>query len=87
MALGAIERRGLDDFFRDDLVFQDFLVVVNVVDEFVEGVDALLQAALDPVPFLGADDARNQVEGKNASGARRIATMVGRTANMRRALA
>ena len=65
-ALGAIERRRLDDLFRNNFVFQDFLVVVDVVDEFVQRVDALLEAALDPVPFLSADDTRNQVERENS---------------------
>ena len=71
-ALGAVKRGGMDDLLRDDFVLQDFLVVVDVVDKLVEGMDALLEAALDPIPFFGANDARNQVEGENAFRARRI---------------
>ena len=71
-ALGAVKRGGIDDLLRDDFVLQDFLVVVNVVDKLVERVDALLEAALDPIPLLGADDARDQVEGENPLRARRI---------------
>ena len=91
-ALGAVEGGRMDDLFRDDLVLQDLLVVINVVDELVERVDALLEAALDPVPLLGADDARNQVEGENALRARRISVDVEGDAHLeeqalRRALA
>ena len=50
--------------------------MVDVVDEVVERVDALLEAALDPVPFLGRHDARNQVEGEDAFGAGGVAVDV-----------
>ena len=40
--------------------------MVDVVDEAVERVDALFEAALDIVPLGGGDDARDQVEGENA---------------------
>ena len=73
VALRAVEGGRLDDLLGDDLVLQDFLVVVNVVDELVEGVDALLESALNPFPLLGADDAGNQVEGENALSAGGIA--------------
>ena len=53
-ALRAVERGRADDLFRDDLVLQDLLIVIDVVDELVERVDALLEAALDPLPLLGA---------------------------------
>ena len=39
-------------------------------------MDALLQPALDPVPFLGRDDARNQIEGERPLGAGRVAVDV-----------
>ena len=48
---------------------QDRLLVVDVVDEAVERGDALAQAALHLSPFVGRDDARNQVEGDQALGA------------------
>src|SRR5476649_1561134 len=50
--------------------------MVDVVDEGVEGVDALLQAALDAVPFIGGDDARDQVEWKDTLGAGGVAVHV-----------
>ena len=53
-ALRPVEGRRADDLLGDDPVLDDPLLVVDVVDEQVERVDALLQAALDPVPLLGA---------------------------------
>ncbi len=76
LALGAVKRGGMNYLFRDNLVFQDLLVVVDVVDKGVEGVDALLEAAFDPFPFLGPHDPRNQVKGENALGSRRVAIHV-----------
>jgi hypothetical protein len=44
------------------------LVVIDVVDEGVQGADALLQAALQPDPLLQRHDARHDVEGDEAFG-------------------
>ena len=52
MALLAVGDGGGDDFGGDGAVLENFLVVIDVVDEGVEGVDALLEAALDVVPFV-----------------------------------
>jgi hypothetical protein len=52
---------------------EDALAVVDVVDERVERPNPLLQAALDPRPFLGADDSRDQVERERALRAGRVA--------------
>jgi hypothetical protein len=65
VALGTKEGGRADDFFRDDSVLQNFLLVIDVVDEFVESVNTLLEPALNPFPFFGANDARDQVEGEN----------------------
>jgi len=46
----------------DELVAEDFLVVVDVVDEAVERADALLEPAPGRFPFPPGDDPRNQVE-------------------------
>src|SRR6185503_12629152 len=75
-ALRAIERRGTHDLLGDDTVLDDLLAVVDVVDELVERVDALLQPALDPVPLLRRDDARHEIEGEGALGAGRVAVDV-----------
>ena len=50
---------------RDDLLLEDALLVVNVVQEKVQRADALGQAALQEVPFVRRDDARDQVEREN----------------------
>jgi len=81
-ALGAVKRGGVDNLLGDNPVLQNFLIVVNVVNKLVERVDALLEAALDPIPLLGADDARNQVEGENPLRARRISINVESNAHL-----
>jgi hypothetical protein len=49
---------------------EDFLVVVDVVDEAVQRLDALAQAGFRSRPLLGGNDARNDVEGNQALGSR-----------------
>ena len=53
--------------------FEDALIVVDVLAEKVQGGDALDEAALDDVPFVGGDDARDEVEGENLFDAARVA--------------
>ena len=55
-ALRPVEDGGQDHFLRNDLVLENLLVVIDVVDEFVQGVNALLESALDPLPFVAAYD-------------------------------
>ena len=45
-----------------DAILDDPALVVDIVDEQVEGVDPLLQAALDRRPLGGVDDPRHDVE-------------------------
>ena len=45
-------------------------------------MDALLQAAFDPVPFVCRHDARDQVERKDSFRARRVAVDVERDAEL-----
>jgi len=52
-----------DQLTRYDSVFEDVLFVVDVVQEQVERLDALDKAALDSLPFLERDDARDEVDG------------------------
>ena len=40
-------------------------MIVNVLDEFIEGEDPLLQPAFDLLPVVGGNDAGNNVEGKD----------------------
>ncbi len=75
-ALRAIEDRGFDHFLRDDFVFEDELIVINVIDKFVQDADALFEATLDPGPFARGHDARDEVEGEDALGAGGIAVDV-----------
>ena len=39
--------------------------MVEIIDEKVQRMDALLETFLDAAPFGGGDDARNEVEGEN----------------------
>jgi voltage-gated potassium channel Kch len=43
---------------------QDALVVVDVLTEEVERGDALGEAGFDHFPFVGGDDARDEIEGE-----------------------
>ena len=61
-ALAAIARGPEDQLGRDDPVREDQPVVVDVVDEQVQGPDPLLQPALDPVPLVGGDQPGDRVE-------------------------
>jgi hypothetical protein len=63
---------------RHDAVLDDPLVVIHVVDEEIQRVDALLQAALDVAPLRCGDDTRNEIERKDALGAGAIAIDVER---------
>ena len=58
---------------RDGAVVEDVLLVVDVVQKEVQRGDALHESRLDPVPFVGRDDARHQIEGKDPLGTLRIA--------------
>ena len=77
-ALRAIRRGGADHLFGDDFVLENLLVVIDIVDELVQRVDALAEPAFDPVPLLGANDARDQVEWKDALRAGGVAVDVER---------
>ena len=58
---------------RNHAGLENFLTVVDVVQEPVERVDALLQAPLEHVPLGSRDDARNGVERDQALGALLVA--------------
>ncbi len=82
VTLLPVRDRRRDHLGGNRAVLENFLVVVDVVDEGVERVDALLQAAFDAVPFVGRHDARDQVEGKDSFRARRVAVDVERDAEL-----
>ena len=39
--------------------------MVNVVDEDIQGMNALAKAAIDDRPFIGSHDSGNDIEGKD----------------------
>ena len=51
----------VDDLRRNHLIFQDFLSIVDIVDEQVEGSQALDQALLQHLPLVKRDDARDDI--------------------------
>ena len=51
--------------FGNDAVAQNVLRVIDVVQKQIERGDSLHETALDQFPFVGRDDARNQIERKN----------------------
>ena len=57
------ENRILEDqVFGDDVGFENFAAAIDVLDIGVDGLHALLEAAPHDLPFLGGDDARDDVE-------------------------
>ena len=64
---------GKDILRGDDAILHDALLVVNVVQEKVERGDALRQSPLDDFPFVRGNNARDQIERKDALGAARVA--------------
>ena len=66
-ALGSVGDGAGDDLGGDGAILENSLLVVDVVDEGVEGVDALLEAAFDAVPLGRGDDPRDEIEGKMRS--------------------
>jgi hypothetical protein len=67
--LGAELRVVQDLLGRDDAGLDDFLVVVDVVQEAVERRDALHQALFHAGPLVGGNDARDEVERNEPLGA------------------
>ncbi len=64
----ALLAKGLcrqDDIAWHDEVLEDLLAVVEVIDEEVQRVDALLEALFQAGPLGGRDDARHDVEGED----------------------
>ena len=57
---------------RHDSRLEDFLVVVNVVDKPIQGRHALHQPLFHAGPFVGRNDAGNQVKRNQPLGARAV---------------
>ena len=54
-------RRIEDEFLRNYLVFEYFLVVIGIVDEAVQCPQSLLQTEAGLIPFLLGNNARNNI--------------------------
>ena len=54
---------------RDHAVVQDAALVIDVLEEQIQGRDTLRQAALNARPFLLGEDARQRIVGEDALGA------------------
>ncbi len=67
--LAAVVRAAVDQLARDDAFREDLALVVDVLQEQVEGEQALRQAALDDAPLGAGDDARQDVVGEDPLGA------------------
>ena len=52
----------LNNLAWNDSVFDDFLVMIHIVEKQVERLDALLEAALDPFPLRRLHHARQHVK-------------------------
>ena len=63
-ALLSERLRREDDFTRQDFVFDYALVVVEIVDEKIQGLDPLFQSFFNATPFGGGDNPRDQIKGK-----------------------
>ena len=63
---GAQPGGRVEDEIGDDAVTDDTTLVIEVVDETIEGDNALLQSRLDVTPFGGLHDAGDDVEWKDA---------------------
>jgi hypothetical protein len=68
-ALLAVGAAGKDQVLGNHLVLEDLFVVVYILDERVEGEDALFQPAFDLLPVVPGDDAGDDVEGHDLFGA------------------
>ncbi len=62
---GGIEQ---NEFGRHKSCLEDLLVVIDVVEEDVDRLDALNAAPLDQIPFGAVEDAGNEVEGDQTFG-------------------
>src|SRR5258706_15616226 len=61
---------------RNDAVFQNFLLVINVVQKKIQRRDPLHESAFEKLPFLRRNDARHQIKGEDFLGACRVSINV-----------
>jgi hypothetical protein len=63
----------MEQEFGHHTIADDFAIVVNIINEQIQRRDALLQPALDRLPFAGFNHARHDVERPDLFGARLMA--------------
>ena len=61
-AIAPVAGRPENQLGRNDPLLEDQPLVINVMNEEVQSADALLEPALDPVPFGGGDQPRDRIE-------------------------
>src|ERR1043166_3958537 len=67
---------GLDEILGHYLIFDDLLLVINIVDEKIERIDSLLESLFNPIPFCGFNYARDDIEWKDLFCGRVIAVHI-----------
>ena len=50
-------------FFRENAVLDDFLLVIDIIDEKIQCINPLLETFLDQLPFISGNNARDNIEG------------------------
>src|ERR1035437_9513154 len=75
-ALFAVGFGGENDLTRHDAVVEDLLLVVKVIDEQVQRVNALLETLFQPAPLDRRDNARHNVEREDLLHARLLAVHI-----------
>ena len=58
--------RAADDFEGNNPLLHDALLMVDVVKKSIQRVETLFETPLDVTPFVTGNDARDEIEGKNA---------------------
>src|SRR5207253_5655275 len=78
--------RRKNQIFRNDAIFEDFLVMINIVYKDVQRMDALPEAPLDRRPLIGWNNPRHDVERKDLFGTRVVAINIERDAHAEQSL-
>ena|ERR1700761_1587654 len=58
-------RATVDHFRRNDPIFQNELIVIDVFEKKIEGFQPLFYTGFDEFPFGGSDDPGNDIEGED----------------------
>ena len=69
LALLAVGAAAEDQIFGHDFIFQDFFVVIDVLEKFVEGKNSLFETVFDLLPIACRNDAGDDIKGEDFFGA------------------